>query len=45
MKLDVVTLDAGKAGSIELSDEIFGIADIRGNKDHDQYCEEYKVRI
>ena len=29
MKLDVVTLDAGKAGSIELSDEIFGIADIR----------------
>jgi large subunit ribosomal protein L4 len=31
MKLDVVTLDAGKAGSIELSDEIFGIADIRGD--------------
>src|SRR5215471_191051 len=29
MKLDVVTLDAGKAGSIELSDEIFGIAEIR----------------
>jgi len=31
MKLDVVTLDAGKAGSIELSDDIFGIADIRGD--------------
>ena len=31
MKLDVVNLDAGKAGSIELSDEIFGIADIRGD--------------
>ena len=31
MKLDVVTLDAGKAGSIELSDEIFGIAEIRGD--------------
>jgi large subunit ribosomal protein L4 len=31
MKLDVVTLDAGKAGSIELSDEVFGIAEIRGD--------------
>jgi large subunit ribosomal protein L4 len=31
MKLDVVTLDAGKAGSIELSDDIFGIAEIRGD--------------
>jgi large subunit ribosomal protein L4 len=31
MKLDVVTLDAGNAGSIELSDEIFGIAEIRGD--------------
>ena len=25
MKLDVITLDAGKAGSIELADEIFGL--------------------
>ena len=31
MKLDVVNLDAGKAGSIELSDDIFGIAEIRGD--------------
>jgi len=31
MKLDVVNLDAGKAGSIELSDEIFGISEIRGD--------------
>src|SRR4051812_41551474 len=31
MKLDVITLDAGKAGTIELSDEIFGIAEIRGD--------------
>ena len=31
MKLDVVTLDAGKAGSIELPDDIFGIVDIRGD--------------
>jgi len=31
MKLDVVTLDAGKAGSIELSDEIFGIEEIRAD--------------
>ena len=29
MKLDVITLDAGQAGQIELSDEIFGIAEIR----------------
>ncbi len=29
MKLDVITLDSGKAGSIELKDEIFGIEDIR----------------
>jgi large subunit ribosomal protein L4 len=31
MKLDVINLDGGKAGSIELSDEVFGIADIRGD--------------
>jgi large subunit ribosomal protein L4 len=31
MKLDVVTLDAGNAGSIELPDDIFGIEDIRGD--------------
>ena len=31
MKLDVVTLDAGKSGSIDLPDDIFGIADIRGD--------------
>ena len=29
MKLDVVTLDAGAAGSIDLPDDIFGIEDIR----------------
>jgi large subunit ribosomal protein L4 len=29
MKLDVITLDSGKAGSIELKDEIFGIEEIR----------------
>ena len=29
MKLDVITLDAGTAGQIEVSDEIFGIQDIR----------------
>jgi large subunit ribosomal protein L4 len=29
VKLDVITLDAGKAGSIELSDSIFGITEIR----------------
>jgi large subunit ribosomal protein L4 len=31
MKLDVITLDAGKAGSIDLPDDIFGIDDIRGD--------------
>ena len=31
MKLDVIKLDGGKGGSIELSDEIFGIAEIRGD--------------
>ncbi len=31
MKLDVVTLSGGKAGQIELSDAIFGIAEIRGD--------------
>ena len=31
MKLDVVTLDAGAAGSIDLPDDIFGIEDIRGD--------------
>ena len=31
MKLDVITLDAGKAGQIELSDEIFGIETIRAD--------------
>jgi large subunit ribosomal protein L4 len=31
MKLNVVTLDAGKAGSIELKDDIFGIQDIRAD--------------
>src|ERR1700744_3264040 len=31
MKLDVVTLDAGKAGSIDLPDDIFGIEEIRGD--------------
>jgi large subunit ribosomal protein L4 len=31
MQLDVITLDAGKAGSIELPDDIFGIAEIRGD--------------
>ena len=29
MKLDVKTLDAGAAGSVELKDDIFGIAEIR----------------
>jgi large subunit ribosomal protein L4 len=29
MKLDMINLDAGSAGSIELSDDIFGIQDIR----------------
>ena len=31
MKLDVINLDGGKGGSIELSDEIFGIAEIRAD--------------
>jgi len=31
MKLDVINLDGGKGGSIELSDAIFGIEDIRGD--------------
>ncbi len=31
MKLDVVTLDAKKAGSIDLDDEIFGITEIRAD--------------
>src|ERR1700739_3267291 len=31
MKLNVVTLDAGKAGSIDLPDDIFGIQDIRAD--------------
>ncbi len=31
MKLDVVNLDAGKAGTIDLPDDIFGIEDIRGD--------------
>jgi large subunit ribosomal protein L4 len=31
MKLDVIKLDGGKGGSIELSDDIFGIEDIRGD--------------
>ena len=31
MKLDVVARDAGKAGSIDLPDDIFGIEDIRGD--------------
>ena len=31
MKLDVIKLDGGKGGSIELPDEIFGIAEIRAD--------------
>jgi len=31
VKLDVITLDAGSAGQIELSDEIFGIETIRAD--------------
>ncbi|MDI1365454.1 MAG: 50S ribosomal protein L4 [bacterium] len=31
MKLDVITLDGGKAGSVDLDDAIFGIDDIRGD--------------
>ncbi|MGZ8370264.1 MAG: 50S ribosomal protein L4, partial [Caulobacteraceae bacterium] len=31
MKLDVIKLDGGKGGSIELADDIFGIEHIRGD--------------
>ena len=31
MKLDVIKLDGGKAGSVDLDDAIFGIDDIRGD--------------
>ncbi len=31
MKLDVIKLDGGKGGSIDLPDDIFGIEDIRGD--------------
>lgn len=31
MKLDVLKLDASKAGSVTLSEHVFGIADIRGD--------------
>jgi large subunit ribosomal protein L4 len=31
MKLDVKTLDASAAGTVDVSDEIFGIAEIRGD--------------
>jgi large subunit ribosomal protein L4 len=31
MKLDVIKLDGGKGGSIELPDDIFGIEEIRGD--------------
>ena len=31
MKLDVIKLDGGKGGSIELSDAIFGLEEIRGD--------------
>ena len=31
MKLDVIKLDGGKGGSIELSDDIFGIDEIRAD--------------
>lgn len=31
MKLDVITLETGTAGSIELSDDVFGITEIRGD--------------
>jgi large subunit ribosomal protein L4 len=31
MKLDVIKLDGGKGGSIELPDDIFGIQEIRGD--------------
>ncbi|GGE51369.1 50S ribosomal protein L4 [Marinicauda pacifica] len=31
MKIDVIKLDAGKAGSVDLDDAIFGIEEIRGD--------------
>ena len=31
MKLDVIKLDGGKGGSIELPDDIFGIEEIRAD--------------
>ncbi|PWE16554.1 50S ribosomal protein L4 [Marinicauda salina] len=31
MKIDVIKLDAGKAGSVDLDDAIFGIGEIRGD--------------
>jgi large subunit ribosomal protein L4 len=31
MKLDVIKLDGGKGGSVDLPDDIFGITDIRGD--------------
>ena len=31
MKIDVITLKGGKAGAVELPDDIFGIAEIRGD--------------
>ena len=31
MKIDVVTLDGGKGGSLDLPDDIFGIVEIRGD--------------
>ena len=31
MKLNVITLDSGAAGDIELSDDVFGITEIRGD--------------
>ena len=31
MKIDVITLDGGKGGSLDLPDDIFGIEDIRGD--------------
>ena len=31
MKLDVIKLDGGKGGSVELSDAVFGIEEIRGD--------------
>ncbi|MBI1264219.1 MAG: 50S ribosomal protein L4 [Alphaproteobacteria bacterium] len=34
MKIDVVKLDSGKAGSVELNADIFGIADIRADLLH-----------